>query len=192
MENEFNEIIVFYSWQSDLPEETNRRFIRESLRNASSVVEEKCISNNLRIDLDEAKRSKPGSANIPQTILEKIKVADIFVCDITTINKSAPDEYRRVPNPNVLIELGYAIAFLGWERIILLFNTSFGTLSLDAPFDIDRHRISPYDFGLLSDEQKKLSKKQLSAANIGLLCSLLDLSDFGRISTIGQNSAPVV
>ena len=70
---------VFYSWQSDLPDGSNRAFIRQSLRFASSAIE----GNNpdLIVEVDEATRNVSGSPNIPATILAKIKTADIFVCD---------------------------------------------------------------------------------------------------------------
>src|ERR1039457_1181459 len=140
-------ITLFYSWQSDLPDATNRRLIREALRAASSRLEaEVALGKGLRIVLDEATRNRPGSPNIPLTILEKIEAADIFVADITTINDGVPSTYKRTPNPNVLVELGYAVAHLGWGRIIMLFNRAYGKFPDDAPFDIDRHRASPYEF----------------------------------------------
>jgi hypothetical protein len=51
---------------------------------------------------------------------------------------------RKVPNPNVLIELGYAIAILGWDRIIMLFNTNHGSFPNDLPFDLDRRRVTKF------------------------------------------------
>lgn len=75
--------------------------------------------------------------------MEKIRACDVFVCDITTINSEAPAEFRRVPNPNVAFELGFAVATVGWSRILMLVNGAFASLA-DAPFDIDRHRILPY------------------------------------------------
>ena len=97
----------------------------------------------MRLEIDEATRDLPGSPNIPTAILTKIEGADIFVADITTINADGPSHHRRVPNPNVLFELGFAVAKLGWSRIILLVNQEFGDVAL-APFDIDRQRVSTY------------------------------------------------
>ncbi|WP_321969274.1 hypothetical protein [Paraburkholderia tropica] len=48
------------------------------------------------------------------------------------------------PNPNVVFELGYAVARLGWERVVLLFNTQYGEFPGDLPFDFDRHRAMPF------------------------------------------------
>ena len=92
------------------------------------------------------------------TIFEKISKADIFICDLTTIN-SSDTKNRKVSNPNVLVELGYAIAELGWERIILLFNKEFGVFPQDLPFDIDRHRTTPFS---IKDKTDKSGKAQLS------------------------------
>jgi hypothetical protein len=155
---------VFYSWQSDLPLETNKGLIRGAIRIASNQLEDEFKETDLHIIIDEATRDLPGSPHIPSAIFDKIASADAFICDITTINKEVIEfitnlpstegitklqELRTVPNPNVMIELGYAIAHLGWDRIILLFNTYYGTLE-DAPFDIKGHRICDYKFKLIS------------------------------------------
>lgn len=161
MEKVINDLVLFFSWQSDLPDETNRRLIREGIRKASSAIEEEYSNKNIRIIIDEATRNLSGSPNIPIAILDKIKNADIFICDITTINQDSLEGQRKVPNPNVLIELGYAIAYLGWGRIIMLFNTSFGKFPNDVPFDIDKHRISLFSFNLLNEQKENASKKQL-------------------------------
>jgi hypothetical protein len=134
---------VFYSWQSDLPDETNRSAIRSALKSACLELESELAKEKLRLGPDEATRGESGSVNIPLTILKKIGQADIFIADITTINATSTVG-RRTPNPNVVFELGYACAALGWERIILLFNEAHGALPADVPFDFDRHRISRF------------------------------------------------
>lgn len=131
---------IFYSWQSDSPAASNRNAIANALKKARVALEARTKGT---IIIDEATREAPGSPNIPQTILDKIRQSDAFVCDITTINKPAPAG-RPTPNPNVVFELGYAVAQLGWGRIILLFNREYGDFPDDMPFDFDRHRASPY------------------------------------------------
>lgn len=160
--SETNDFIVFFSWQSDLPDDSNRRLIRDALRTASSIIEENFKEINIRVVIDEATRGEPGSPDIPLLILSKIGDAHAFLCDITTINKSAPEEYRKVPNPNVMFELGFAVSQIGWSRIIMLFNKAFGNFPQDAPFDIDRHRASPYIFEPNIPENDKLTKKQIA------------------------------
>ncbi|WP_262966877.1 nucleotide-binding protein [Methylobacter psychrophilus] len=141
MKNASNEFTIFYSWQSDLPDSCNRQFIRQGLRNAANSIEES--NSDYIIKVDEATRDASGSPNIPLMILSKIKTADMFVCDITTIFAN-PANTRQAPNPNVVFELGYAVAHLGWDRIVLLFNKDLGTFPGDMPFDFDRHRASPF------------------------------------------------
>jgi len=131
---------VFYSWQSDLPDASNRGLIRQALRTAASSIEKS--NGDLIVEIDEATRDVYGRPNIPATILAKINVADIFVCDVSTINTN--ESGRKTPNPNVVFELGYAIANLGWERVVLLFNEEFGSFPADLPFDFDRHRVSEF------------------------------------------------
>jgi hypothetical protein len=131
---------VFFAWQSDSPNETNRRLIRAGLRHASSRLEGE--HPGLHVVLDEATRDMPGSPDIPSTILAKIREADAFVADITTITD--PAAAKPCPNPNVLIELGYAVSQVGWPRIVLLFNEAHGQFPTDVPWDVGRHRISRY------------------------------------------------
>lgn len=153
-----NEITIFYSWQSDLDESTNKRAIRGVLRGVCTSIENK--RQNVKLDIDEATRNKSGSPNIPDSIFEKISLADIFLCDITTINNSQDKDPKKVPNPNVLIELGFAIANLGWDRIVLVFNKQFGTFPNDLPFDIDKHRVLDY---LIKDGKDKGSFNKFEA-----------------------------
>ena len=154
-----NEITIFYSWQSDLSDDTNRRAIRTSLREAINEIEDEYSDSNILITLDEATRGVSGSPNIPATITGKIESSDIFVADVSIINAS--DDSRPCPNPNVVFELGYATAHLGWERIIMLFSSSTGDLGKDLPFDFDRHRASPYRIKNESDKSGKNSLREL-------------------------------
>lgn len=55
----------------------------------------------------------------------------------------ASDVLRQTPNPNALFELGYAVARLGWSRVVMVSNLALADTS-DLPFDIDRQRVSSY------------------------------------------------
>ena len=109
----------------------------------------------MEIFLDEATRNTAGSPDIPSTIFDKIEASDIFICDLTTINSDSPIGTRKVPNPNVLIELGYAIALLGWNRIIMLFNKAHGIFPDDLPFDIAKRRITNFKMENGNDKNSK-------------------------------------
>jgi hypothetical protein len=131
---------VFYSWQSDLPKATNINAIRKALKTAAAAIEKK--RPKLKIVIDEATRGVSGSPNIPTTLLRKIEAADMFIGDVTTIRTKKGG--RPCPNPNVVYEMGYASAELGWERIVFLFNEAHGVFPADLPFDFAQHRGSPF------------------------------------------------
>lgn len=134
-----NEFRVFFSWQSDSPKKTNSSAIRKALETAQKSLS--TVFPKLTIVIDEATRETSGSPNITTKILRKIEQADMLVCDITTIN---PGAERRCPNPNVTYELGYAMAVLGEDRIVMLFNQGIGSFPGDLPFDFIQNRASPY------------------------------------------------
>lgn len=139
-------LTIFNSWQSDT--QHNSKAIRAALRDASNKLEEKIAG--LHIKNDEATSNQVGTMHIPSAILQNISDADIFVADLSTVG-STLDGKKKLQNPNVLIELGYAIAQLGWDRIILLFNKEFGEFK-DLPFDIEKR--SCLDFRIVSHDDK--------------------------------------
>ncbi|MFO1436876.1 MAG: hypothetical protein U1F81_01055 [Verrucomicrobiaceae bacterium] len=136
---------VFYSWQSDLPKEGNERLIRAAL---DAALAELNGDHDLHLNAarDEATRDLPGSPNIAEAIFAKIRQAEVFVCDLSKVAEVTNEagERRNYCNPNVAIELGYAIRVLGWERIVLVFNTAYGKLPDDLPFDARGHRTLPF------------------------------------------------
>lgn len=146
-------LTIFYSWQSDLPRDTNQKAISTCIKTAFIAIEENDESTHLIYD--EATREEAGSPDIPATIFNKISGADTFICDVTTINQSETAK-RKTPNPNVLIELGFAISILGWERIIMVFNKNFGDFPNDLPFDLDKRRITSFTIASKSDKNGKL------------------------------------
>lgn len=146
-------LIIFYSWQSDLSRETNQQAIASCLKTCFIGIEEN--NESIKLKLDEATRDEAGSPDIPTTIFKKISDSDIFVCDITTINHNETT-IRKTPNPNVLIELGYAISILGWERIIMVFNNHFGDFKTELPFDLEKRRLTPFKIVGKTDKNGKL------------------------------------
>lgn len=134
-------IRIFYSWQSDLPNKTNRSLIQRALRAAADELEN--TQSDLAITVDEATRDTSGSPNIPLTILKKIEESDLVVVDVTTVTPSHVQ--RSCPNPNVTFELGFAVAHLGWDRVVMLFNEAFGVFPGDLPFDFTQHRTWTYE-----------------------------------------------
>src|SRR5262249_37288607 len=129
--------------QSDLPNPTNRGFIQTALEAATKTLrDDESIEVEPVVDRDTA--GVPGSPDISSTIFGKIEQALIFVCDVSIINQGAKEASRFTPNPNVLIELGYALKALGQHRIIMVMNTAFGTVE-QLPFDLRLKRVLTYD-----------------------------------------------
>lgn len=136
---------VFYSWQSDSAPKANRNFIQTVLTRAIRAVNAK-ESITVEAVLDSDTRNVTGAPKISDTIFAKIDVASILVADVTiirrTIGKTAKDR-KALPNPNVLVELGYALKVLGDERLVLIANTAYGRIE-DLPFDLLGRRTIPY------------------------------------------------
>lgn len=146
---------IFYSWQSDLPNSTNRGFIESCL---SLAIKNLSNSKDFHLDLnlDRDTKEELGTPDIVNTIFKKIERAKFFVADISIINPSSED--RKTPNPNVLLELGYASKVLGWERIICIFNSDYGTYE-DLPFDLKFRRHISYS---LNGKEKSEVRKYLA------------------------------
>lgn len=125
---------VFYSWQSDV--NATRRFLQNFLNQLP-----KKLSDIALVEVERDTKGLAGSPDIIDSIYEKIDQANLFIADITLINSQTTG--RKTPNPNVLIELGYAIHALGWNKIILLFNKDCGKVE-ELPFDINHRRITSF------------------------------------------------
>jgi hypothetical protein len=161
--------VVFYSWQSDLPNSTNRRFIQAALEKAAKEIANDSSNDDVPI-IDRVTQDVPGAPHIARTILEKVAAADVFVADVSIIQgKGGP---RPTPNPNVLIELGYALCSLGDARIVLLMNDAYGGPE-DLPFDLSHHRVMRYNMndGVTdrSAERLSLQRKLESAIRAALV-----------------------
>lgn len=139
--------IVFWSWQTDSPAKTNRNFIEDCLERAVKQIAR--ISATI-IKVDRDTKGVGGSPSIADTILKKIKASDIFVWDATLVSLHP----RYSPNPNVLIELGYAMAIMGEGRIIGIMNTKETSGPENLPFDL-KHRRGPITYALGSSSSFK-------------------------------------
>lgn len=148
---------IFYSWQNDLDSKTHRSFIENCLKKALADLEKDAA---IYVSYDRDTKGINGSPDITATIFDKIDKCVLFVCDVSIINSNA--EGRKMPNPNVLVELGYAASKLGWDRIICLFDGNTGDIE-DLPFDLRQKRVTPF----YPDREKELSRvSKILGANI--------------------------
>jgi hypothetical protein len=139
---------VFYSWQSDSPGGLNRWFIRDALK---AAIDQIGIKGEQALRLDHDTKDEAGTPDIPYVVCEKISSSAIMVADVTLVG--ATSDGKGLPNPNVMVELGYGAHCLGWERIILVMNAHFGSPE-GLPFDL-RHRRFPLCYTLTPEKDGK-------------------------------------
>ena len=141
-----------------------RYFIREALVDAiSQVADEIGVDDADRPEIDHDTKGERGMADIAVTILNKIADAAVFVADLTPIVQSPDGKW--LPNPNVMIELGWAMHRPGWERVIGILNMASGTKVEDLPFDIRQRRV--VTFVLAENADKKSHAAVRSEARQG-------------------------
>lgn len=112
--------------------------------------------------LDKDTQGVPGMPPISEVIFDKITNCGIFVPDLSFVGST--QKGRALPNPNVLIEYGWALNSLGYQRIVPVLNSAFGDPSeKELPFDM-RHLRRPITYKL----SKSSTPKQKSAEKIKL------------------------
>ena len=170
---------IFFSWQSDLPNKTNRNLIENSIKLALKKMNQDS-PYSLITEIDRDTKGVLGNPDIVDSILTKIDKCGLFIADISIINSSLNG--KRTPNPNVLFELGYAVKCLGWDRVICVFNSDFGDVS-ELPFDLRNRRILTYETSNISETRKKLADifKQIIDKNYYTLEQVQEVSDFYSI-----------
>jgi hypothetical protein len=153
---------IFYSWQSDTPARENRNLIEQALTRAI-----RALAADLDIEpadrpqgLDRDTAGLPGSPPIADAIFRKIDEAGVFVSDLTYVSRR-PNGHGS-PNPNVLIEHGWALRSKGWGRILSVMNTAHGDPETSPlPFDL-RHARWPiaYDCPVGADDQIRRAARE--------------------------------
>lgn len=144
---------VFFSWQSDTPSKSGREYLYAALAEAiASIPEDPQLV--LRPELDHDTHGVPGAPLVVSAILQKIDECSVFVADVSlTYERRRPAAERHAPNPNVLLELGYALKRLGHARVLLLLNVEFGSPE-ELPFDLRGNRVIPYQHYQKADQDQ--------------------------------------
>ena len=152
-------VTIFYSWQSDLPNNTNRGLIERALQKAIDAIKADA-ETVLEPCMERDTAGVPGTPDIASTIFRKIDECQVFVGDVSIINANSPD--RKTPNPNVVLELGYAARAVTWDNVVCVFNTAYGDVG-DLPFDLRLRRMCTYavtaEQAAKADERDKLAAK---------------------------------
>ncbi len=158
---------IFWAWQSDLPGKTGRHFIKEALEeaidriNESREIEEPEENFQDGMHLDHDRKGLRGSPDLANEILKKIEATTVFVCDVTPIGKGAERKndqavvgQKSIMNPNVAIELGYALKAISTDNVLMIMNSHFGSRT-DLPFDLGLKAGAPLFYTLPPNADKK-------------------------------------
>ncbi len=150
---------IFWSWQSDTPGNIGRHYVRAAIEEAiNELNDELTIEESERdeeLQLDHDRKGVPGSPDLAPTILAKIRDSSIFIADVTAVGRG--ENGRALMNPNVAIELGYALDHVGSEGLLMILNTHFGNRD-DLPFDL-RHKAGPIIFSLAAESDSSERKR---------------------------------
>jgi hypothetical protein len=157
---------IFWSWQSDTPGKIGRHFVRDvlnaaidELKQSLEVDEPSEREAKSAIHLDHDRKGVAGSPDLARTILEKIENSAVFVADVTPVGFvfEAPDDLtsavtKKIINPNVAIELGYALHALSDSALLMVMNEHYGSRA-ELPFDL-QSKAGPIMFRLAPDADK--------------------------------------
>lgn len=176
---------VFFSWQLDTATRVGRNFIERALQQALKLLakdsEIAMPERELFVDRDTV--GVPGTPPIVDTIFSKIDNAYAFVPDLTFVGTRI--DGRPTPNPNVLVEYGWAVKSLGYGRLIPVMNVAFGEPTPEnMPFDL-RHLRNPITFNLppdASDDAVAEGKANLAKALSKALSQILSSAALSETS----------
>jgi hypothetical protein len=170
---------IFWAWQYDLPGKIARHFIRNALETAiAEIIQTEEIDEpdeafqEGKLQLDYGRKGLKGSPDLAMEILKKIDGAAVFVGDVTPVGRGArhktdegvESDGKPLMNPNVAIELGYALKSKGTDHVLMVMNSHYGKRA-DMPFDLG-HKGGPIMYDLAPDATAKqidTQKRQLVA-----------------------------
>jgi hypothetical protein len=176
---------IFWAWQFDLPGKISRHFIRDAIEKAIAEInqvegidEPDEVFQTGKMKLDYGRKGLRGSPDLAIAILKKIDNATVFVCDVTPVGKGPPytgddgkqSDGKLLMNPNVAIELGYALKTLTTDNVLMVMNNHYAKRE-DMPFDLG-HKGGPILYKLgpgASKQEIDVEKKRLVAVLVEAL-----------------------
>jgi hypothetical protein len=165
---------VFWSWQDDSPGKTNRHFIKAALEEAVAAIEGDYAAEDAdRPELDHDTKGVAGAKEIVPTLMAKIASSAVFVADVTPIGETAKG--KALPNPNVMVELGWSLNKPGDGRQIYVLNTTDGWKIEQLPFDIRHRRVLTYTLAETADPKtRERVKKELVKDLTGAIKAIIN------------------
>lgn len=178
-----SEFRIFYAWQSQCPPRINKNLIRTSLQQAIVRIEEELPEGvQLALVLDSDTTGREGSPDIADAIMDKIATSQVVIVDVSIVSRDASasgdEESRAYPNPNTMVELGYAAGKHGWARVVNVFNTASGRLE-ELPFDIRGRRITTYHCP--EGEDTSSAKKKLAGELYLAISTIIERIGSGQL-----------
>ncbi len=177
---------IFFSWQSDTPPIGNRNLIERALQQAISAITSDAVlhSADRELAIDRDTKGISGTPPIADTIFRKIDSAAVFLADLTFVANRL--DGRPTPNPNVLIEYGWALRSLGNPCVIAVMNTVYGKPTRDnMPFNIG-HLRNPllFDCPVEADEAaRRAAKESLARQLVMAIKAVLGSPEYERRRT---------
>jgi len=156
---------IFFSWQADTATLVGRNLIERALEKAlGRIGADTDIEEAVReLEIDRDTKGVAGSPPIVETIFKKIDAATVFLPDLTFVGQRL--DGRPTPNPNVLIEYGWALKSLTHGRVVPVMNTAFGEPTAEnMPFDM-RHLRNPILYCCAEDaseEERRQAREGLA------------------------------
>lgn len=157
---------LFFSYQSDTADECD--FILSALNQAKASLKD---IDGITLLIDHSMRGVAGNPDLLGTMLSKGEECDIFLADITNVITfdNSKGVSKSIPNPNVMLELGHAWNFQGFNHTIFVQNSRYGApddneFPAEYPVDLQglRHAIK-YKLQESGDkEYRKIIRKKLS------------------------------
>jgi hypothetical protein len=158
---------VFFSWQTDTPSKGGKNFIEKALSKAIEQLAEEITIDQANRDglaVDKDTEGVAGTPPIVDTIFRKIDASGAFRADVTFVGKRL--DGRPTPNPNVLLEYGWALKSLSYSRITCVMNTHYGEPSDETlPFNM-KHLRWPIQY-CLSDEADAAKRREVLSELVG-------------------------
>jgi hypothetical protein len=128
--------VVFYAWQNQRLQRLNRHLIRIALNLAAKDISDDPTAG-IQVRIESDTENELGHVPVTDTILRKIAACDAFVPDLTFVAKT--EAGKLVPNPNVMLEYGYALRGKSHSVMIPVMNTAYGPPE-HLPFDMGHLR----------------------------------------------------
>jgi hypothetical protein len=145
-----HEPTLFLCYQSEYPDSSD--LLRS---NITTFLDKYNLKSRIPLTLVESHRLSQGPVRLTSTLMRHIRRSLLFIADGTPIIETTSDPALLIPNPNVCVEVGYALHAKRPEQILLT-QMERPDLPGQFPFDLAiQHKLT---FKNKTDLQKELPK----------------------------------